>query len=69
MRYPGRDNNENAHEPEDDEDESEDRNEEIEQTYRNQYWLRIVSLQNHQEGIIERSPLAADIIECLNEID
>ena len=47
MRYPGRDNNENAHEPEDDEDESEDRDEEIEQTYRNQYWLRIVSLQNY----------------------
>ena len=55
VRYPGRDNEANAEEPEeDDESESEDRDQEIEEIYKNLYWLRIVSLQSHQDGDIER---------------
>jgi len=35
-------------------------------TYRNQYWLRIVSVQRSDDVIIESSPLTTDIIETLN---
>ena len=62
--------NEENQRPEDEsEDESEDRDAEIAETYRNQYWTRLVSLQQGLAQNIERWPLALDLIESLTEID
>ena len=41
----------------------------VEETYRNLYWIRIISLQNRLDEGINRWPLVDDIIESLNEID
>ena len=41
---------------------------EIEDNYRNQYWIGVVSLQNNQDENITKSELAQAIIDSLNEV-
>ena len=68
VRYPGR-HDDTAAENHEHEEESDDRELEINETYRNQFWTRIVSVQQGPTQEIARHPLAADIIESLTEIE
>ena len=68
VRYPGRDENAVA-EQSDENESSDDRAESIQETYKNLYWIRLVSLQNHEAAGIDWWPIADDIIEILDEID
>ena len=68
VRYPGGQANA-AQARDEDEEESDDRDQEIAEAYRNQYWTRLVSLQRGRAQQLARWPLVADIIECLTEIE
>ena len=43
-------------------------NDEVDATYHNLYWTRVVSVKDGVDGEIERWPMAADIIECLDTL-
>ena len=44
------------------------RDEQISESYRNQYWTRIISLQSNRLQPVTREQLTSDIIDSLNAI-
>ena len=51
-----------------DEEQRQQRDEEIDESYRNLYWTRLISLQRDADERHERWPLVPDIKEALNDI-
>jgi hypothetical protein len=57
-----------AEQPPDDEEASSTEEDHIAETYRNQYWTRLISVQRPEQQV-ERHPIAEDIMEALSELE